>query len=151
MEAVKPVQLKICQTNNYRKDFSWLHFDDEPRNHKGQKVKDQQFDISIFVVYQTSPNRTNKSSNFLRGSFSSRDNVRAQTQFTRERQPQHLKRWFFLKNRSTYCHINTQVLQDLSNETSRFLPQSTVCCRSDSSLAATSNYFHKSDAWSHLG
>ena len=93
MEAVKPVQLKICQTNNYRKDFSWLHFDDEPRNHKGQKVKDQQFDISIFVVYQTSPNRTNKSSNFLRGSFSSRDNVRAQTQFTRERQPQHLKRW----------------------------------------------------------
>ena len=36
--------------------------------------------------------RTNQGSNFLGGSFSNRDNVRAQIQFRRERQPQHLKR-----------------------------------------------------------
>ena len=36
--------------------------------------------------------RTNKGSNFLGGSFSNRDNVRAPIQFRRESQPQHLKR-----------------------------------------------------------
>ena len=36
--------------------------------------------------------RTNKGSNFLRGSFSNRENVRAPIQFGRESQAQHLKR-----------------------------------------------------------
>ena len=36
--------------------------------------------------------RTNQGSNFLGGSFSNRDNVRAPIQFRRESQPQHLKR-----------------------------------------------------------
>ena len=36
--------------------------------------------------------RTNQSSNFLRGSFSNRDNVRNPIQFRGEGQPQHLKR-----------------------------------------------------------
>ena len=35
--------------------------------------------------------RTNQGSNFLGGSFSNRDNARAQIQFRRESQPQHLK------------------------------------------------------------
>ena len=39
--------------------------------------------------------RTNQGSNFLGGSFSNRDNVRAPIQFRRESQPQHLKRWIF--------------------------------------------------------
>ena len=43
--------------------------------------------------------RMNQSSNFLGGSFSNRDNVRAPIQFGRKSQPQHLNRWFFLKNR----------------------------------------------------
>ena len=36
--------------------------------------------------------RTNEGSNFLGGSFSNRDNVRAPIQFGRESRPQHLKR-----------------------------------------------------------
>ena len=51
--------------------------------------------------------RTNQGSNFLGGSFSNRDNVRATVQFRRESQPQHLKRWLFLKNRPIYFHINS--------------------------------------------
>ena len=51
--------------------------------------------------------RTNQGSNFLGGSFSNRDNVRAPIQFRRKSQPQHLKRWFFLKNRPMHFHINS--------------------------------------------
>ena len=51
--------------------------------------------------------RTNQGSNFLGGSFNNRDNVRAPVQFRRESQPQHLKRWFFLKNRPIHFHINS--------------------------------------------
>ena len=36
--------------------------------------------------------RTNQASDFLRGSFRNRGNVRAPVQFRRERQSQHLKR-----------------------------------------------------------
>ena len=41
--------------------------------------------------------RTKQGLIFLGGSFSNRDNVRAPIQLRRESQPQHLKRWFFLK------------------------------------------------------
>ena len=53
--------------------------------------------------------RMNHSSNFHRGSFSNRDNVRATAtiRFGRESQPQHLKRLFFLKNRLIYFNINS--------------------------------------------
>ena len=30
-EPVQPVQMNIYQSNSYRNDLSWLHFDDEPR------------------------------------------------------------------------------------------------------------------------
>ena len=53
------------------------------------------------------PHKMNPGSNFLGGSFSNRDNVRASIQFRRESQPQHLKRWFFLKNRPIHFHINS--------------------------------------------
>ena len=29
VELVEPVQINIYQSNTYRKDLSWLHFDDE--------------------------------------------------------------------------------------------------------------------------
>ena len=51
--------------------------------------------------------RSNQGSNFLRGSFSNRDNVRAPIQFRRESQPQHLKRCCILKNRPIHFHINS--------------------------------------------
>ena len=105
--------------------------------------------------------RTNQGSNFIAGSFSNRDNKRAPIQFRRKSQPQHLKRWFFLKNRPLHFHINsTSVTGDWSNKnswvfpalksTSHFLPHYTVSRRSDSSSEANSSCSHRSDAWSHL-
>ena len=41
-EPVQQVQMKVSQGNNCRKDFSWLHFDDEPRVQERQQVIDQQ-------------------------------------------------------------------------------------------------------------
>ena len=55
--------------------------------------------------------RTNQGPNFLGGSFSNRDNMRGPIQFRRESQPQHLKKWFFLKNRPIY--FKTYLLQNL--------------------------------------
>ena len=52
-------------------------------------------------------NTTNQSSKYLGGSFTNRDNVSAPIQFRRESQPQHLKRWIFLKNRPINFHINS--------------------------------------------
>ena len=49
--------------------------------------------------------RTNEGSNFLKSSFSNRDNVRAPIQFIRESQHQHLKRLFFFKKRSVIFHV----------------------------------------------
>ena len=51
--------------------------------------------------------RTNQVSNFLGGSFSSRDNVKATIQFRRENQSQHLKRCFLFKTRPIHIPINS--------------------------------------------
>ena len=53
--------------------------------------------------------RTNWSFNFLGGSFSNRDNVTAPIQFRRG-QSQHLKRWFFLKDKPIHFHINRTIV-----------------------------------------
>ena len=155
MEPVEPVQMNIYQSNTYRKDLSWLHFDDEPRVQERQQIKDQQSCMFVFVAFpqfqvanrSTSPDmatvfhawpcgrfieiqrnlrrknlhRTNQSSNFLGGSFSNRDYVRAPIQFGRENQPQHLQRWFFLKNRPIHSHISsTSVTRSIKQNQSRF-------------------------------
>ena len=97
---------------------------------------------------------------FLGYRFSNRDNVRAPIQFRRESQPQHLKRWFLLKNRLFHFHIsNTSIIRPVKQNqlsfsglksTSYFLPQSTVSCRSDSSLEANSSCCYRWDVWSYL-
>ena len=51
VEPVEPVQMNIYQINTYRKDLSWLHFDDEPRVQQRQQVKDQQSCIFVSVAY----------------------------------------------------------------------------------------------------
>ena len=51
--------------------------------------------------------KMNQDSNFPGGSFSNRENVRASIQFRRESQPEHLKRWIFLKNRPIHFCINS--------------------------------------------
>ena len=40
VELVEAVQLKIYQSNIYRKDLSWLHFDVEPKVQERQQGKD---------------------------------------------------------------------------------------------------------------
>ena len=49
-------QLKnTYQSNTYRKDLSWPHFNDEPMVQEKQQVKDQQSCISVFVACLTNP------------------------------------------------------------------------------------------------
>ena len=55
MEPFEPVLKNIYQSNTYRKDLSWPHFDDEPRVQEKQQVKDQQSCISVFVACLTNP------------------------------------------------------------------------------------------------
>ena len=43
------------QSNTYRKDLSWLHFDNEPRVKKRHPVNNQQYCISVSVAYPTIP------------------------------------------------------------------------------------------------
>ena len=49
MERGEQVQMNIYQSNTYRKDLRWIHFDDEPR--VSEQVKDHQNYISVFVAY----------------------------------------------------------------------------------------------------
>ena len=53
MEPVEPSQMNIYQSNTYRKDLSWLHFNNEPKFQKRQQMKGQQSYISIFIAYLT--------------------------------------------------------------------------------------------------
>ena len=62
MEPVEPVQMSIYLRNTYRKELSWLHFDDEPRVKERQQVKDQQFCKSVFVAYVAIPGQENQPS-----------------------------------------------------------------------------------------
>ena len=57
MEPAEPVQMNIYKSNTYRKDLTWLHFDDESRVQVRQEVKDQQSCISVFVLLYVSKTR----------------------------------------------------------------------------------------------
>ena len=62
--------------------------------------------------------RTNQDSNFLGGSFTSRDNVKAQIQFRGESQPQHLKDKFSSGTDPSILISMAPMLLDRPNETS---------------------------------
>ena len=55
VEPVEPVPKNIYQSNTYRKDLSWPHFDDEQTVQGNQKVKDQQSCTFVFVACLTIP------------------------------------------------------------------------------------------------
>ena len=55
VEPVEPVLKNIYQSNTYRKDLSWPHFNNEPRVQEKQHVKDQQSCISVFVASLKNP------------------------------------------------------------------------------------------------
>ena len=118
-----------------------------------------------FIETQTKLRRkklysTNKGSNFLAGSFSNRDNIRAPSNLEEKENPRILKDEFFSRIHSCIFTPIASVLLEWSNETrwvcpakkslKYFLLQYKVPCRSDSSLAANSSCCHRSDAWSHL-
>ena len=54
-EPVEPVPMNICQSNTYRKDLSWLNFDNEPKVQERQQEKDQQSYIFLLVAYLAIP------------------------------------------------------------------------------------------------
>ena len=41
--------MNISESNTYRKDLSWLHFEDEPRVQEKQKVKDLNYKHNTIV------------------------------------------------------------------------------------------------------
>ena len=43
---IEPVLKNIYQSNTYRKDLIWPHFNDEPRVQEKQQVKDQQSQVA---------------------------------------------------------------------------------------------------------
>ena len=55
MEPVEPVLKNIYQSNTYRTDLSWAHFNDEPWVQEKKHVKDQQSYIFGFVACLTIP------------------------------------------------------------------------------------------------
>ena len=139
--------MNIYRSSTYRKDLSWVHFDDEPRVQERYQEKGRQSCTSVFVAYLKSPNQ---GSNCLGGTFSNRDNVRAPIQFGRERKPQHLHINIFTSLH--HFHINsTSVTRPVKRvfpalkSTSHFLPQYTVSHRSDSGSEANSSCYHRSD------
>ena len=55
VEPAELVQMNIYESNTYRQDLNWLHFDDEQSIQERQQMKDQPSCISIFVAYPTIP------------------------------------------------------------------------------------------------
>ena len=53
VETVKSVQMNTYQSNLYRKELSWLHFNDDPMVQERQKGKDVEPCISIFLAFPT--------------------------------------------------------------------------------------------------
>ena len=117
MDPVQPIQMNIYQIKTYRKDLSRLHFDILIKVATRSTSPDM---TTVFLVWpygrfiETEGNVRknefhimNQGSNLLEDSFRNRDNTRAPIQFRKESQLQHLKRWFFLKNRSIQFHINS--------------------------------------------
>ena len=104
--------------------------------------------------------RTNQDSNFLGGSFSNIDYVRALIQFRRKRKLHYLKNDFSSRTDPSIFTSIAKVLLDRSNETSWVFPayrskrhfplQSTFSRRSHSSSNSNSSYCHRSDDWSDL-
>ena len=52
---VEPLPMNIYQSNTYRKDLRWPHFDDEPRVQEKHQLKDHQSCIFVFVACLTIP------------------------------------------------------------------------------------------------
>ena len=115
VEPVQSVQMNIYQSNTYRNELSWLHFNNELRIQERQQMLDHESYIFVSVAHLAYPDgslgmtrvysarlygrfiemknnfrrkilhRTNQDSNLLGGSLSNRGDVRAPIKFRRQR------------------------------------------------------------------
>ena len=138
VQQVQPVQMNIYQSNTYRKDLSWLHFDDELRIQQRQQVKDQPYGRFVEIqnnLRRKKLHRTNQGCNFTGGSFSKRGNVRVQFNLKAKSTPPSWK-IIFPQEQSIYFPINStcvvrrrpacQTLQkslDISSATDQLHPE----------------------------
>ena len=60
VKPLEPAEMIIYQSNTYRKDLSWLYFDDEPRVQERQQKKDQKSYITAFLTAFRSSSNTSK-------------------------------------------------------------------------------------------
>ena len=82
--------------------------------------------------------RANQGSNFLGSSFTNGNNVRAPVQFRRERQSQHLKRFFFQKNDSAiFPSTSTRIIRPVKRNTALTFFSINI----NKSLTASSNIY----------
>ena len=89
--------------------------------------------------------RTNQGYRFVRGRFSNRGNVRT-FQFRKERQSQHLNRWFLVKGRTIhFFNVCTRVIWTIKWE------KLVLSWKSESSSEANFSYCYKPEPQSHLG
>ena len=51
MQSIRITSSDEYLPTTYKKDLSWLHFDNEPRIQEKQQVKDQQSCIFVFAAY----------------------------------------------------------------------------------------------------
>ena len=135
MEPVQPAKINIYQSDPYRKDLSWLQFDDEGSTEvarKGPTVlhicfcnlsinsKEQPgasmtkvfhaWRYGIFIKIQSNLrikklNRTNQGSNFLGGTFSNSDNVEPQSNLEEKVNSSILKDDFPQEQTYPFSHI----------------------------------------------
>ena len=111
MEPVEPVQMNIYQSNTYRRDLSWLHFNNEPRFQERQQVKHQQSCIFIFVAYQqfqeatrsTSPDMTTVFHAWWYGRF-----IEIQSNFRRKKLHRMNQDSIFFLHSTFYCSFSNR-------------------------------------------
>ena len=90
---------------------------------KQHSIHGSMVDLQRYKATSGERNFIEQSSKFLGCSFSNTDNVRTPIQFRREGSPQHLKRWFFLKNRSIHFHINRTIVTRLVKQNQLIFPR----------------------------
>ena len=176
VEPVEPVQMNICQGNTYRKDLTWLHFNNKPA---GSKEATSEGSTVLHIHFCSLSNNSKKqlgipAQTWLFHAWSYDRFTEIQSNLRRKKlhrtnqgsnleekiNPSILKEYFFSRTEPFIFTLIAPVLLEQSNKTSwffpalkstsHFLPQSTVSHRSASSSETNSSCCHRSDVWSHL-
>ena len=136
MEPVDPVQMNIYQSNTYRKDFSCLHFNDEPRLQERQQEGPTVLHICC-LAYLTIPS---SKYGYQPRHDNSIPSMAVRSPHGERKFTEQIKTTIFLE-----AVLAIEIFPVLKS-TSHFMLQSTVSPRSDSSSEANSSCCHRSDA-----